>query len=211
MAEATNESLVRDLIRDGYLKSEPVIAAFRAIDRALFVPAEYRAEAYGNYPLPIGSDQTISQPLTVAFMLELLEPKPGERILDVGAGSGWQTALLASIVGDRGEVIALERVASFVARAEASLEHYHFVENGTVKIFPGDGSKGLEAAAPFDRVIAGAAARFIPPAWKEQVRIGGRIVAPIKQSIYVLDKTGPDAFTERHFFGFTFVPLVIPE
>ena len=94
----SNDTLVDFLVDEGFLKTPRIIDAFRAIDRADFVLPEYQGEAYGNYPLPIGHGQTISQPLTVAFMLELLESKPGERILDIGAGSGWTTALLAHIV-----------------------------------------------------------------------------------------------------------------
>ena len=88
MKEMTNENLIKELIDDGYLKSPSIIKAFRKIDRLNFIPGIYKDEAYGNYPLSIGRNQTISQPLTVAFMLELLEPKAGEKILDVGCGQG---------------------------------------------------------------------------------------------------------------------------
>src|SRR3989344_7686174 len=94
------ENLIDSLIKDGYLKTPEIIEAFKAIDRANFVSNELKGDAYLNVPLSIGFGQTISQPLTVAFMLELLQPKKGEKILDVGAGSGWTIALLAFIVGD---------------------------------------------------------------------------------------------------------------
>ncbi len=92
------DELIKNLKRSGVLESPYVAAAFRAIERGDFVPREYQREAHGNYPLPIGQGQTISQPFTVAFLLDLLDPRPGEKILDIGAGSGWQSALLAYVV-----------------------------------------------------------------------------------------------------------------
>ena len=106
------ENLIESLIKDGYLKTQQVIDAFKKIDRTNFVPEECKGNACVNVPLPIGFNQTISQPLTVAFMLELLEPKAGEKILDVGAGSGWTAGLLAQLVGENGKVIAIERIPS---------------------------------------------------------------------------------------------------
>src|SRR3989344_5326068 len=108
----TNSALLRELIQGKYLKTPRLINAFLAIDRKDFVPPDLSDQAYDNEPLPIGYGQTISQPLTVAFMLEELSPKPGEKILDIGAGSGWQTALLAYIVSGskaQGKVVAIER------------------------------------------------------------------------------------------------------
>ncbi|MGC9610645.1 MAG: protein-L-isoaspartate(D-aspartate) O-methyltransferase [Minisyncoccia bacterium] len=203
------ESLIQSLIDDGYLKTPAIIEAFRKIDRANFVPEEQKDEAYGNYPLPIGFGQTISQPLTVAFMLELLEPKSGEKILDVGTGSGWQAALLAHIVGDEGKVIAVERIAELFMFAGKNLGKYDFLGKGTIKIINADGSGGYKVEAPFDKIIAAASAEKIPEAWKEQLKIGGRIVAPVKESILVLDKKGPGEFEGRRYFGFSFVPLII--
>src|SRR3989338_8071025 len=106
----TKEVLIDDLIGGGYLKTPLIIEAFKKIDRADFVSENLRDEAYENYPLPIGFDQTISQPLTVAFMLELLQPQPGEKILDIGSGSGWTTTLLAFCVGKEGRGFGLERI-----------------------------------------------------------------------------------------------------
>lgn len=205
----TKEQLVEELVRDGYLRTPAIIEAFKAIDRADFVPEEYKNESYENYPLSIGREQTISQPLTVAFMLELLEPKRGEKILDVGAGSGWQTALLAQLVGEEGKVIAVERIAELKAYAESTLSKYPFIEKGRVLIIQGDGSHGFETEAPYDKIIAAASGEKLPNAWKEQLKIGGKIVAPFGESIYVFDKVNKDEFIERHYFGFRFVPLVL--
>jgi len=204
----SKEALIRSLINDGYLKTPSIIEAFEKIDRADFVPEEQKEETYGNYPLPIGFGQTISQPLTVAFMLELLEPKVGEKILDIGTGSGWQAALIADIVGDGGKVIAIERIPDLFMFAGKNIAKCGFIEKGTVKMINADGSRGYGSEAPFDKIIAAAAAKKIPNAWKEQLRIGGRIVAPVKDSIIVLDKKGPNEFEEKRHFGFSFVPLV---
>lgn len=210
----SKEALIQELIKYGYLKTSSIIEAFQAVDRADFVPPELKSEAYINAPLPIGQGQTISQPLTVAFMIELLEPQPGEKILDIGAGSGWQTAILAYIVasnkqqGERGKVFAVERIKELCQFGKQNVANYNFLEKGIVEFFCSDGSLGLKDHAPFDRIIAAAAAEEIPKAWKEQVRIGGRIVAPINQSIVVLDKIGKDKFEQKEFFGFNFVPLI---
>ena len=119
------ENLIDSLIKDGYLKTPEIIEAFKAIDRANFVSNELKGDAYLNVPLSIGFGQTISQPLTVAFMLELLQPKKGEKILDVGAGSGWTIALLAFIVGDPpaggGKIIGVERIPELKEMAEKNI------------------------------------------------------------------------------------------
>ena len=193
------------LIEDGYLKTPALIEAFRKVDRADFVHKDFKEYAYLNQPLPIGSDQTISQPLTVAFMLELLEPRAGEKIMDIGAGSGWQAALLAQIVGENGKIIAIERIPEIKAFAEANLNKYPFKN---INLVLGDGSKGFSEEAPYDKIIAAATAREISPAWQEQLKIGGRIVAPVKESIVVLDKVDQSHFVKKEYFGFDFVPLV---
>lgn len=207
------EKLIKELVEEGYLKTAAIIEAFYKIDRADFIPSEYKNQSYGNYPLPIGYGQTISQPLTVAFMLELLQPEIGDKILDIGSGSGWQTALLAQIVGNPatagGKVIAIERIPELKALTEKNAAKYNFIEKGIVKVIEGDGSRGYEAEAPFDKIIAAASAEKIPKTWKKQLKIGGRIVAPVGNSIYLLEKTGLDEFSERHYFGFSFVPLIV--
>ncbi len=224
------ENLINFLISDGYLKTPLLIEAFKNIDRADFVSEEYKNSAYINEPLPIGYEQTISQPLTVAFLMELLEPKPGEKILDIGVGSGWTTALLAQITG---QVIGIERIPELKEFAEKNLAKYGFIDpirnktpqasadaslmrrisNGVekeiIKLFAADGSKGYKKEAPYDKILAGASARGdVPVEWKKQLKIGGRIVAPVGDSVVVIDKIGKAKYSQKEYFGFSFVPLI---
>lgn len=209
------DELIAELKTQGVLKSSEIEAAFRAIDRADFVRPEFKHEAYGNYPLPIGEGQTISQPYTVAFMLELLDPQPGEKILDIGAGSGWQTALIAEIVssGERavsktGHVIAIERISEICRLAEANLKKYNFIKKGVVELRCSDATADIPPG-PFDNIIAAAAAeKSIPESWRQATRIGGSIVVPIGNSIWRFTKQGESQWDEEEFPGFVFVPLV---
>ncbi|MBI4709381.1 MAG: protein-L-isoaspartate O-methyltransferase [Candidatus Portnoybacteria bacterium] len=204
----TNRELVESLIRGGYLKSPQIIKAFKKIDRADFVPEDSRHEAYINAPLPIGQGQTISQPLTVAFMMELLEPEAGNIILDIGSGSGWQTAILAEIVGKKGKVFGIERIPKLTEIGKNNIERYKFISSGRVEIFEGDGTLGLPDKAPFDRIIAAASGEKIIEAWKKQLKINGRVVAPIENSIFLLVKKAENEFEEKEYPGFAFVPLI---
>ncbi len=203
----TNEELIDNLVKKGYLKTPRIIDAFKKINRADFVTQETEHEAYLDVPLPIGFGKTISQPLTVAFLLELLVPQEGDKILDVGTGSGWQAALLAQIVGAKGQVLGLEIISALAESARRNIEKYKFLSEGRAKIILGDGAKGLSQEAPFDRIIAAAAGEKIPEAWKAQLKIGGRLVAPVMSSIYLLIK-GDNGFSETQFPGFAFVPLL---
>jgi len=199
------ENLVHHLMLNGALRSQNIIDAFLKIDRKDFVPEDLKGQAHEDYPLPIGKGQTISQPTVVAFMLEILNLKAGDRVMDVGAGSGWQTALLAEIVGKEGKVYAVEVIPELCAQAQKNLAWYNFKN---VKFFCQNARKGLPQASPFDGIIAGASGEEIPLAWKRQLKVGGRIVAPVGNSVFLYTKTSAKKFKEEEYRGFSFVPLV---
>ena len=201
--------LIDSLIQDGWLKAPRIIGSFREIKRADFMPEDMRNLAELNEALPIGYNQTISQPLTVAFMLEQLRPESGNNILDIGSGSGWTTALLAQIVGPKGKITAIEIVPELKKFGEKNVAKYNFIKKGLVEFICADGSKGYKKEAPFDKILASAAVQGkIPQAWKEQLKVGGRIVTPIRNSIWTLIKKSKKNFKEIEHPGFAFVPLI---
>ncbi len=201
-------ALIDNLIKQGWLKTPRIINAFKKIKRIDFLPEDSKNLAELNAALPIGYGQTISQPLVVAFMLEQLQPEPGYKILDIGSGSGWTTALLSQIVGEKGKVIAIELVKELKDFGEKNTIKYNFVEKGIAEFICADGSKGYKKEAPFDRILASASAFKIPLAWKKQLKIGGKIVTPIKTSIWVFTKDSETDFEEIEHPGFAFVPLI---
>jgi len=156
-----------------YLDDERVLAAIEAVPRNLFVPEELAADAWDNVPLPIGCGQTISQPLVVARMCELLELSPTDRVLDVGTGSGYHAAVLAQLCG---HVWSVERHPALSEQAAVNLAAAG-VENVTLLV--GDGTLGVEDVAPFDAINVAAASAAVPPALEAQLGPGGRLVAPV--------------------------------
>ncbi len=209
----TRDALIKQLIADGYLKTAEIIGAFRAVDRAHFAGEENLNLAYEDTALPIGYGATISQPAVVAFMLEKLEPRAGDKILDIGSGSGWTSAMLAEVVRNRktvnrGHVIAIEIVPELVERARATVAKHYPELAQRITFVAGNALGGYPAGAPFDRIIAAAAlADEIPEAWKKELAIGGRIVAPVGNAIHLVVKTGENNYKEEVFPGFVFVPF----
>jgi protein-L-isoaspartate(D-aspartate) O-methyltransferase len=198
------KDLVEQLVEHGTLRTPRIIDAFKAIDRAYFVPDKVQAQAYEDHPIHIGYQQTISQPTTVAFMLELLAPQEGERILDIGSGSGWTTALLAHIVGQDGQVLGLERVHELVEYGRKNLEHYRMpwatIETARTEM-------GAQEKAPFDRILVSASARSFPHEILSQVREGGVLVVPVREAIWRVERVEHQPIIDK-YEGFVFVPLI---
>lgn len=201
----TYDELIDNLISKGYLKTPRITDAFKGIDRKDFVLAEYSDESYGDYPLPIGDEQTISQPSTVAFMLELLQPEDGDIVLDVGSGSAWTTALLAEIVGERGFVYGVELVPELVRLGRENLAVYGFDNTEIYQANPN--ILGLPEKAPFDKILVSAAGEDLPEELIEQLKVGGRMVIPVANSIIKVDKLNGNEINEERYPGFVFVPL----
>lgn len=203
------EKLIDRLISEGYLKTRRIIDAFRKVDRQQFLLNEFRGDFELNTPLPIGYGQTNSQPLTVAFMLEQLQPQAGDRVLDVGSGSGWTTALLAEIVGPDGRVYAIECVPQLRQFGEANVKKFGFQN---IEFKTGDGSQGWPERAPFDLIEVAAAAESVPEALIEQLAINGRLIIPVGteagQDLTLLTKQPNGQCDIQTFPGFAFVPLI---
>ena len=173
-----NPTTSRQLMVDSQLRargiSDPrVLEAMLRVPRHEFVPDPYRAQAYEDHPLPIGDGQTISQPYIVALMLESLQLSSSDKVLDVGTGSGYVTALLAELAA---KVLSIERHASLADSARNLVAALGYIN---VSVFSGDGALGLPAFAPFDAILVSAAAPSIPPALPPQLREGGRMIIPI--------------------------------
>ncbi|MDP4007521.1 MAG: protein-L-isoaspartate O-methyltransferase [bacterium] len=200
------EELVQHLKEIGVLKTPALVEAFSKIDRRDFVLPEYQDAAYEDYPLPIGFGQTISQPYTVAFMLELLNPEKGEKILDVGSGSGWTAALLAYLVGSSGRVIGKELQKNLVRFARENLAKYPELN---VEIFQAKkGALGLPKESPFDKILVSAAAKEIPKELLSQLAKDGVMVLPVENAVLRIQKRPGKAPDIKKFEGFAFVPLL---
>lgn len=179
--------------------------AFEVVDRANFVPKELRGSVDIDAPLPIGYGQTNSQPYTVRLMLEWLDTQPGNKILDVGSGSGWTTALLAYLVGPKGQVYAVERVSELVEFGQENCERAG-VKNA--HFFTAGDEFGLPEEAPFDRILVSASADKLPPELIDQLKVGSKMVIPIQNDILeITKKSATDLDIQKHP-GFVFVPLL---
>ncbi len=188
--------------------SDKVAKAMLKVPRHVFVPTTYEREAYVDTPLPIGKGQTISAPHMVAIMCDLLDLQEGDKVLEVGAGSGYHAAVVAEIVGKKGKVIAIERIPELAERARRILEYLGY---DNVKIIVGDGTKGYEPEAPYDKIYVTAAAPDIPEPLIEQLKPGGKMVIPIgryEQYLYVVEKDRHGKIHKRVWGPVRFVPLI---
>lgn len=194
------------LIKSGVLTTNTIIHAFKKINRKDFVPSLYLNEAYGDYPIPIGDDgQTISQPTTVAIMLELLGAQKGEKVLDVGSGSGFTTAILADVVGHMGRVIGVEIVPQLVTFGQANLRKYHF-PNATIR--EAMDVLGMPSEAPFNRILVSASAKELPWSLVDQLNSGGVMVASVGSEIWRIEKLLRGGVSIEKYPGFAFIPLI---
>jgi protein-L-isoaspartate(D-aspartate) O-methyltransferase len=195
------EALVAQGVRDPV-----VLRAMRDCPRHAFVPQEVLGEAYGNRPLPIGEDQTISQPTVVGSMTEELRLLPTSRVLEIGTGSGYQAAVLAEITP---HVLTIEIKAGLAARAERTLRDLGYA---SVRVRHGDGYHGWPEEAPFDAILVTAAAPHVPPPLVRQLKPGGRLVIPIgppfqRQDLVLVEKDEDGRVRTRSLYGVAFVPL----
>lgn len=202
---ASNEALVNKMVGEGTLKTQGIAEAFRHMDRANFVLPEYKNSAYNDRPLPIHSGQTISQPTTVAFMLELLQPQHGEKILDVGSGSGWTTALLAYLVSYGGFVHGVELMPTLVEFGTQNLKR---MQMSNSNIHKATSILGYPKEAPYDRILVSAFSNDVPQELVDQLKVGGRMVMPVMNSIFKIDKISQDKIEIEENYGFVFVPLI---
>ncbi len=188
--------------------SDPaVLAAFRAVPREAFVPPEQRQDAYRDSPLPIGESQTISQPFVVALMVEALEISGGDRVLEIGTGSGYAAAILSQVAA---EVYTVERHPSLAREAERRCAELGY---RNVHIRVGDGTLGWPEHAPYDAIVVSAAAPEVPEPLAEQLAVAGKLVIPVGASPYTqellrLTRTGPETLVRENLGGVAFVPLV---
>ena len=217
LLKKTEQKLNTDLKQEkqrlcGYWKNsrmicnDSVLDAFLEVPRELFVERSFRDESYADHPLPIFCGQTISQPTTVILMLQLLDVLPGQRVLEIGTGSGYNAALLAKLAG---KVVTVERHEKL---AELARENLKLAGLENVVVIAGDGKKGCDRLAPYDRIIVTAAAYQVPPQLKDQLAVGGFLVAPVGAThgceMLKLCKTSPEHFQTSSHGLFSFVPLI---
>jgi protein-L-isoaspartate(D-aspartate) O-methyltransferase len=203
--EQQRAHMVEEQLRARGIHNERVLAAMAKVPRERFIAGEDAGNAYGDFPLPIGAGQTISQPYIVAAMVEALEPRPLDRVLEVGTGTGYQAAILGELSA---EVWTIERHVELAERARHILLDLGYVN---VHVVHGDGSVGLPQQAPFDKILVAAAAPHIPEPLTEQLAEGGRLVIPVgtrlEQQVQAVRKLGGETSVTAHDLC-RFVPLV---
>ena len=200
-------AMVKNQIEARGVKDPAVLSAMRQVPRHLFVPEKHRADAYADHPLPIGLNQTISQPFIVAYMTEVLKLKGDERVLEIGTGSGYQAAVLAKIVK---QVYTIEILRPLYEQAKKRLAGLGFTN---IHLLAGDGYQGWPEKAPFDAIMVTAAPESVPPKLVEQLRPGGRMVLPVGpafwvQKLVLLKKDMAGRVTSRTLEMVRFVPMV---
>ncbi len=203
----SKEQLIDYWASSGIIKDKKVIDAFRKIPREIFISKEKEGEAYGDYPLPIGEGQTISQPTTVMIMTQALELKENDKVLEVGSGSGYQASIIANILGDGGKLISTEIVDELVESAKSNINKLNLKN---ARIIKWDGSKGYADEAPYDKIIITAACPKIPKPLIEQLKEGGIIVAPVGsmvEQVMIKGKKINGKLIEEKLGEFMFVPL----
>jgi protein-L-isoaspartate(D-aspartate) O-methyltransferase len=204
---AEREAMVQRQIDRRGIHDPKILEAFRAVPREKFMSEDYADLAYGDHPLPIEAGQTISQPYIVALMIQAAGIKPGDTVLEVGAGSGYAAAVMSRIAG---KVIAIERQSELVKVATERMQRLGY---DNVRIVEGDGTRGFADEAPFDAILAAASGSHVPPAWIDQLADGGRIVMPvgdpswIQKLVKVTKGPGGKLITED-LGGVRFVPLI---
>lgn len=202
--EVNNDYLVDSLISDGILQNKKLIEAFKKIDRKDFTLLEEKSDIYSNSHLTIGYGQTISEPKIVAHMLEFLDLQPANRVLDIGSGSGYTTALISQTIGRVGYVFGLEKVPALVNFGKENLKKYEIYNAYISKASYDLGVKNKK----FDRILVSAAANEMPMELLFQLEENGKIVIPIKKSIYLIEKK-EGMFLEKRVMDFEFEPLVM--
>ena len=204
---ALRERMVERQIAARGLDDPKLLAAFRAVPREQFISAEYSDYAYQDSPLPIESGQTISQPYIVALTIYAAGIKPGDKVLEVGAGSGYAAAVIGQIAE---EVVAIERLHELVQLAQERMERLGY---DNVRVVEGDGTLGWPAEAPFDAIVAAASGSHVPQSWIAQLKPGGRIVVPLGdpysvQSLIKVTKEEDGTLKRQDLGGVRFVPLI---
>jgi protein-L-isoaspartate(D-aspartate) O-methyltransferase len=199
-------TMVESQLRQRGIRDERLLAAMSKVPRHEFVSRQNWNEAYADHPIPIAEKQTTSQPYMIAAMVQAAQIKPEDRVLEIGAGSGYQTAVLAELAS---QVFAVERYASLTETAQKTLERLGY---RNAKIVTGDGSLGLAEAAPFDAIIVSAAAPSIPQALLDQLAVGGRLLVPVgeadQQVVQLVQRNADGGTSVRTLEGCRFVPLI---